>query len=120
MVQTPFFGNRSKKAVYLLRKQEKAKVKAKLLDLGTRFGVTKHIRLFPPFQEKEVEKYFLYFGKVAANTKWPKEHNVKVFYVMGKALSGELSCPCDRSCYKHMFNFLIKMHKLKQLPVSVV
>ena len=23
---------------------------------------------------------------------------VKVFYVMGKALSGELSCFCDRSC----------------------
>ena len=23
---------------------------------------------------------------------------VKVFYVMGKVLSGELSCPCDRSC----------------------
>ena len=23
---------------------------------------------------------------------------VKVFYVTGKALSGELSCPCDRSC----------------------
>ena len=23
---------------------------------------------------------------------------VKLFYVMGKALSGELSCPCDRSC----------------------
>ena len=27
-----------------------------------------------------------------------KMFNVKVFYVMGKALSGELSCPCDRSC----------------------
>ena len=25
--------------------------------------------------------------------------NVKVFYVMGKALSGELSCPCDRSFF---------------------
>ena len=24
--------------------------------------------------------------------------NVKVLYVMGKALSGELSCLCDRSC----------------------
>ena len=24
---------------------------------------------------------------------------VKVFYVMGKALSGELSCPCDMSCF---------------------
>ena len=23
----------------------------------------------------------------------------KVFYVMGKALSGELSCPCDRFCF---------------------
>ena len=27
-----------------------------------------------------------------------KKFNVKVFYVMGKVLSGELSCPCDRSC----------------------
>ena len=27
-----------------------------------------------------------------------KKFNVKVFYVMGKALSGELSCACDRSC----------------------
>ena len=24
---------------------------------------------------------------------------VKVFYVMGKALSGELSCPCERPCF---------------------
>ena len=28
-----------------------------------------------------------------------KKFNVEVFYVMGKALSGKLSCPCDRSCY---------------------
>ena len=27
-----------------------------------------------------------------------KKFNGKVSYVMGKALSGELSCPCDRSC----------------------
>ena len=27
-----------------------------------------------------------------------KKFNVKVFYVMGKVLSGKLSCPCDRSC----------------------
>ena len=27
-----------------------------------------------------------------------KKFHVKVFYVMGEALSGELSCPCDRSC----------------------
>ena len=28
-----------------------------------------------------------------------KKFNVKVFYVMGKALSGKLSCHCDRSCF---------------------
>ena len=32
-----------------------------------------------------------------------KKFNNKVFYVMGKALSGELSCPCDRSCF--LFSF---------------
>ena len=50
------------------------KVKTKPLDLGTHFGVTKHIRLVPPFQEKEVDKHFLHFEKVAENLKWPKEH----------------------------------------------
>ena len=45
------------------------KVKAKALDLGTYFNVTKHIRLVPSFQEKEVDKYFLQFEKVAENLK---------------------------------------------------
>ena len=44
------------------------------MDLGTHFDVTKHIRLVPPFQEKEVDKYFHHFEKVAKNLKWPKEH----------------------------------------------
>ena len=38
------------------------------------FNVTKHIRLVPPFQEEEVDKYFLHFEKVAENLNWPKEH----------------------------------------------
>ena len=38
------------------------------------FDVTKHIRLVPPFQEKEVDKYFLHFEKVAENLNWPIEH----------------------------------------------
>ena len=29
---------------------------------------------------------------------------IKVFYVMGKALSGELSCPCDRSCCRSLWH----------------
>ena len=38
------------------------------------FDVTKHIRLVPPFQEQEVDIYFLHFEKVAENLNWPKEH----------------------------------------------
>ena len=38
------------------------------------FDVAKHIRLVPPFQEKEVDKYFLHFEKVVENLNWPKEH----------------------------------------------
>ena len=44
------------------------------LDPTKHFDVTKHIRLVPPFQEKEVDKYFLHFEKVTENLKWPKEH----------------------------------------------
>ena len=37
------------------------------------FDVTKHIRMVPSFQEREVDKYFLHFEKVATNCHWPKE-----------------------------------------------
>ena len=39
-------------------------LKSQPLDFGTHFDVTKHIRLVPPFQEKEIDKYFLHFEKV--------------------------------------------------------
>ena len=65
------------------------KSKSKSLPLATSmvFDVTKHIRLVPPFQEKEVDKYFLHFEKVAENLKWPKEHWTLLLQsvVIGKA-----------------------------------
>ena len=48
-----------------LELQEKNKPKTLPLDTSKAFDGTKHIRLVPPFQEKEVDKYFLHFGKVA-------------------------------------------------------
>ena len=79
-----------KERQYNLRMKElemQDKVKTKPLDLGTHFDVTKHIRLVPPFQEKEVDKYFLHFEKVAENLKWPKEHWTLLLQsvVIGKA-----------------------------------
>ena len=63
---------KEKERQYSLRIKElemQDKVKPKPLELGSHFDVTKHIRLFTPFQEKEVDKYFLYFIKVAENLK---------------------------------------------------
>ena len=81
---------KEKERQYNLRMKElemQDKVRPKPLDLGTHFDVTKHIRLVPPFQEKEVDKYFLHFEKVAENLKWPKEHWTLLLQsvVIGKA-----------------------------------
>ena len=81
---------KEKERQYNLRMKElemQDKAKTKPLDLGTHFDVTKHIRLVPPFQEKEVDKYFLHFEKVAENLKWPREHWTLLLQsvVIGKA-----------------------------------
>ena len=49
----------------------------------------------------EVQEELLYYPGicVGVGVGVSKKFNVKIFYVMGKALSGELSCPCARSCY---------------------
>ncbi|XP_071962573.1 uncharacterized protein [Antedon mediterranea] len=65
------------------REERDFKLKLRELELASgisqpisnpKFDVTKHIRLVPPFQEKEVDKFFLHFEKIAENLKWPKEH----------------------------------------------
>ena len=35
--------------------------------------MSKHIRFMPPFQDTEVDKYFLHFEKIASSLEWPKE-----------------------------------------------
>jgi len=37
------------------------------------FNISKQIRFVPPFQEKEVDKYFLHFEKIATSLDWPKD-----------------------------------------------
>ena len=54
--------------------QDKTKPAPLLLDHTKYFDATKHIRHVPPFQEKEVDKYFLHFEKAAENFKWQKQH----------------------------------------------
>ena len=39
---------------------------------ANKFDISKHVRLVPPFNEAEIDKYFQHFEKVAVNLKWPK------------------------------------------------
>ena len=41
-------------------------------DKASVFDPARNIRLVPPFQEKEVDKYFAHFEKVADSLNWPK------------------------------------------------
>ena len=43
---------------------------------------------------------------------------VKVFYLMGKALSGELSCPCDRSCYNMTLSTEYQRHYIMNSDIN--
>lgn len=36
------------------------------------FDVGRHIKLVPPFSEKDVERYFSHFERVATTSKWPR------------------------------------------------
>ena len=50
---------------------------------------------------EEVQEEQLYYPRHRRHRRYQnvKVFTLKFFYVMGKALSGELSCPSDRSCY---------------------
>jgi len=40
---------------------------------GSHFDPSRYIRLVPRFQEKDVDKYFIHFEKVAKSLDWPEE-----------------------------------------------
>ena len=66
---------REKELSVQLRLKELEKTKEPTTSIGheaTTFDVSKHIRFVPPFQEKEVDKYFLHFEKIATSLEWPR------------------------------------------------
>ena len=52
-------------------------------DKGSAFDPARNIRLVPPSQEKEVDKYFAHFEKVA-DLSWPKESLVLLLQCPGR------------------------------------
>ena len=84
-------------------------------DKASAFDPARNIRLVPPFQEKEVDKYFAHFEKVADSLNWPKESWVLLLksVLVGKAqeIYGSLSVE-QSSNYEHVKEAILKAYEL--------
>ena len=84
-------------------------------DKASAFDRARNIRLVPPFQEKEVDKYFAHFEKVADSLNWPKESWVLLLQsvLVGKAqeIYGSLSVE-QSSNYEHVKEAILKAYEL--------
>ena len=84
-------------------------------DKASVFEPARNIRLVPPFQEKEVDKYFAHFEKVAESLNWPKESWVLLLQsvLVGKAqeIYGSLSVE-QSSNYEHVKEAILKAYEL--------
>ena len=84
-------------------------------DKTSTFDPARNIRLVPPFQEKEVDKYFAHFEKVADSLNWPKESWVLLLQsvLVGKAqeIYGSLSVE-QSSNYEHVNEAILKAYEL--------
>ena len=84
-------------------------------DKASAFDPARNIRLVPPFQEKEVDKYFAHFEKVADSLNWPKESWVLLLQsvLVGKAqeIYGSLSVE-KSSNYEHVKEAILKAYEL--------
>ena len=84
-------------------------------DKASAFDPARNIRLVPPFQEKEVDKYFAHFENVADSLNWPKESWVLLLQsvLVGKAqeIYGSLSVE-QSSNYEHVKEAILKAYEL--------
>ena len=84
-------------------------------DRASVFDPARNIRLVPPFQEKEVDKYFAHFEKVADSLNWPKESWVlllqSVLEVKAQEIYGSLSVE-QSSNYEHVKEAILKAYEL--------
>ena len=79
------------------------------------FDVSKQIRFVPPFQEKEVDKYFLHFEKVATSLMWPKEVWMVLLQsvLVGKAREVYSAMTVEQSAqYDHVKQAVLKAYEL--------
>ena len=84
-------------------------------DKASAFDPARNIRLVPSFQEKEVDKYFAHFEKVAYSLNWPKESWVVLLQSIrvskAQEIYGSLSVE-QSSNYEHVKEAILKAYEL--------
>ena len=81
----------------------------------TEFDVSKQIRFVPPFQEAEVDKYFLHFEKIASSLEWPKEMWILLLQsvLLGKVREAYFALSVDHSSdYDVVKSSILKAYEL--------
>ena len=82
---------------------------------STGFDVSKHIRLVPPFQEEEVDKYFIHFENIATSLEWPREVWTILLQsvLVGKAREIYSALPVETSArYDEVRKAILKAYEL--------
>ena len=84
-------------------------------DRASAFDPDRNIRLVPPFQEKEVDRYFAHFEKVADSLNWPQDSWVQLLQsvLVEKAQEIYDSLSAEQSFnYEHVKMAILKAYEL--------
>ena len=80
-----------------------------------KFDMSRQIRFVPPFQDTEVDKYFLHFEKVVSSLEWPKEVWTLLLQstLIGKAREIYSALSVDQSSnYEEVKGAILKAYEL--------
>ena len=84
-------------------------------SIATKFDLGKNVRLVPPFNESEVNKYFQHFERVAQNLKWPIDQWPLLLQsvLRGKAQEAYTALPISECVdYNSVKNAILKAYEL--------
>ena len=84
--------------LFQLKQQAKTTEQLSSTVSSNKFDPTKFIKLVPPFKEKDVDKYFAHFEKVADRLNWPKDMHTLLLQsvLVGKAQEVYSAFPVDK------------------------
>ena len=106
---------REKELAMQVRLKELEAPKSSKSSAEPQFDISKQIRFVPPSQEKEVDKYFLHFEKIATSLEWPNDVWTLLLQsvLVGKACEVYSSMSVEQSAqYELVKSTILKAYEL--------